>query len=386
MAKTVIGLFDRFEDAQQVVREFNDRGYHRDEISLIANDASGQYRSLSGGSTSGGGEGVVRSTDGSAGETAESAATGATAGSVLGGALGLLAGIGALAIPGIGPVIAAGPIATALGSTALGAGLGAATGAAAGGLVGALGEAGVPEADAQLYAEGVRRGGALVSARVPDDQADDAVAIMNRYGAVDIDQRGGYYRESGYTGFNANAAPYSAAQIRTYRDQNPSVYTRATAASTGTVGATGAVTGDRDQVAIPIVEEQLQVGKREIERGGVRIYTHVEERPVEEQVTLREENVTVERRPVDRAVTEGDMAAFREGTIELTETAEVPVVSKEARVVEEVIVGKETTQHTETVRDTVRRTDVDVQELDADDASVTQTTPSTASTRTSSSH
>ena len=92
--------------------------------------------------------------------------------------------------------------------------------------------------------------------------------------------------------------------------------------------------------------------------GGARVHTYVTERPVEETVSLHEEHVTVDRRPVDRAATEGDMA-FKEGTINVTETSEVPVVAKEARVVEEVVVGKTATDRTETVRDTVRRTDVD---------------------------
>jgi uncharacterized protein (TIGR02271 family) len=117
------------------------------------------------------------------------------------------------------------------------------------------------------------------------------------------------------------------------------------------------------EARLPVVEEELQVGKRQVERGGIRVYSRVEERPVEEQVSLREEHVHVERRPVDRPASEADLTNFKEGTIELTETAEVPVVAKEARVVEEVVVGKEATEHTETIRDTVRRTDVEVEQV-----------------------
>jgi uncharacterized protein (TIGR02271 family) len=117
------------------------------------------------------------------------------------------------------------------------------------------------------------------------------------------------------------------------------------------------------QQAIPVVEEELHVGKREVQRGGVRVHTRVEERPVEEQVRLREEHVSVERRPADRPVTAADLNTFQEGTIEMTERAEEAVVQKQARVVEEVVVGKEASQRTETVRDTVRRTDVDIQEI-----------------------
>jgi len=116
-------------------------------------------------------------------------------------------------------------------------------------------------------------------------------------------------------------------------------------------------------VVLPVVEEELQVGKRQVERGGVRVQTTVEERPVEEQVQLREEHVHVERRPVDRPITDVDMAAFKEGTIEMTETAEEAVVNKRARVIEEVVIDKDVQERTETVRDTVRRTDVDVQKV-----------------------
>ena len=143
-------------------------------------------------------------------------------------------------------------------------------------------------------------------------------------------------------------------------------------------GRAGVTAAAGEQVAIPIVEEELQVGKRQVESGGARVQTSVTETPVQEQVTLREEHATVERHPVNRPATEADLAAAsREGTIEVTERAEVPVVSKEARVVEEVVVGKEATERVETVQGTVRRTDVDVEELNAGDASVTQTVRTT---------
>jgi len=116
------------------------------------------------------------------------------------------------------------------------------------------------------------------------------------------------------------------------------------------------------EVTLPVVQEELQVGKREVQRGGVHVVSHVTETPVQESVRLREEHVTVERHPVDRAVKPGD-SAFKEGTFEVRQHAEVAVVSKEARVVEEVVIGKKVTEHTETVRDTVRRTDVVVENL-----------------------
>ncbi len=125
---------------------------------------------------------------------------------------------------------------------------------------------------------------------------------------------------------------------------------------------------NENEIVLPVIEEQLAIGKRTIEKGAARVHTSVAEVPVQESVTLREENVTVERRPVDRAVTNAP-AAFKEGTIEVTEMAEVPVISKEAHVVEEVVVGKNVTEHQETVRDTVKRTDVDVAEVNRIDNS-----------------
>jgi uncharacterized protein (TIGR02271 family) len=114
-----------------------------------------------------------------------------------------------------------------------------------------------------------------------------------------------------------------------------------------------------------VVEEQLQVGKRAVQAGGVRVHTRVIEKPVQEQVRLREERVHVERRPVDRPLTAADQP-FKERVIEATETVEQPVVAKQARVVEEVNVRKDVNQRTETVRDTVRRTDVQVEQIDTD--------------------
>jgi uncharacterized protein (TIGR02271 family) len=392
--KTVVGLFDNFNDAQQVVQDLVNSGFSRNNISLVANNADNRYGDGTTTGGSAGGDGIIRDTDGSGGPVAEAAGTGAKAGTYVGGALGLLAGLGLAVIPGVGPVLAAGEIATVLGSTALGAG----AGAAAGGLLGALVGLGIPEAEAGYYSEGVRRGGSLITASVPDERVDEAVAIMNRHNAVDIDRRGEYYRQGGYSGFDANTQPYSATEIDTYRTQNANIY--GTAASTGTT-ATAATTPMMDtntattassmtpstttvqtgeSVSIPIVEEQLTVGKREVESGGARIHTRVEEVPVQEQVTLREEHVTVDRRPVDRAVTDADNVALRGGTIEVTERAEQAVVSKEARVVEEVVVGKEATERTETVQDTVRRTDVDVEQVPSTTTTTSTTTTGTTGT------
>lgn len=120
---------------------------------------------------------------------------------------------------------------------------------------------------------------------------------------------------------------------------------------------------DSGEIAVPVIEEQISVSKREVETGGVRVETNVVETPVQEQVTLREEEVHVSRRPVNQAVDPSAIDQLQTGTIEVRETGEQAVVSKEARVVEEVVIDKEATQRTETIQDTVRRTDVDVQEI-----------------------
>jgi uncharacterized protein (TIGR02271 family) len=227
----------------------------------------------------------------------------------------------ALAIPGFGPVIAAGPIAAAL--------TGAGIGAAAGGLIGGLKNAGVSDEDAEYYAEGVRRGGVLLTARTSDTLAHNAIDILDSAGAIDVDERASEWRTSGWS---------------------PKYTPRP---------ETKGMKGDRK---LDVVQEELEVGKRETARRGVRVYSDVTERPVEKQVHLRDEKIHVDRRAVDREATAGDLDAFREGQFELTETHEEPVVNKRARVVEEVRVGKETKDRTETVRDTVKRKDVRVEE------------------------
>lgn len=174
MTRTVVGLFDNVEQANEAVRALMDQGFAPEHISLLARDAQGEIVSDAAGP------------DVTADAAMAGTATGATAGTVLGGALGLLVGLGALAIPGIGPVIAAGTLATALGTTALGAGLGA----AAGGLAGGLTSLGVHESDLAYYTEGIRQGGVLVAATVEnEDQAGVAQHVLHGHGGEHVDRR-----------------------------------------------------------------------------------------------------------------------------------------------------------------------------------------------------
>jgi uncharacterized protein (TIGR02271 family) len=224
------------------------------------------------------------------------------------------------------------------------------------------------------YAEAVRRGScAVVIDGVEENRIPQAVEVLERNGAFDIDERASQWREGGWKGYDAGAPALSAAEIEDERKSRNTSRSR-TSDSTKSTGAsqmaasgaagTSQMTGASAQqnTRIPVVEEQLKVGKREVQRGGVRIYARTSERPVEETVTLREERARVERRPVNRAATGEELGnAFEERSIELSETAEEPVVSKTARVVEEVDVGKEVSSRTETIKDTVRRRDVEVE-------------------------
>jgi uncharacterized protein (TIGR02271 family) len=283
-------------------------------------------------------------------------AKGAGTGAAIGGLAGLLLSLTALAIPGIGPVVAAGPLAAII--------AGAGIGATAGGLISGLTRLGVPEDDANYYAEGVRRGGTLISVDAADDKAENAVAIMKRHGAVEIDKRAAEWRNDGWSGFDANAT-HTAFDTSTRGGQ-----TNAPAAAMSEVTAehqrlaTSPRPAQQGQVAVPVVEEQLQVGKREVERGGVRVETHVTEKPVEENVELREEHVNVERRPVDYTFHGTESEAFKESLVEIKEAYEELVVQKKTRVVEEVVVNKDVEQRTETIHETLRRTDVNVEPIE----------------------
>jgi uncharacterized protein (TIGR02271 family) len=359
MAKTVVGLFDNVNEAEAVVGQLAELGIPRDQISIARQDTS---------AASGTATRTAAETDaGHHGGTL----TGATAGAFVGGAAGLAASLTSLAIPGFGPILAAGPIIATL--------TGAGIGAAAGGLIGALVDWGVPHEEAEYYTEGVRRGGTLVTVRTDDALAERAADVMNRHNAIDIDKRAEAWRQSGWT-------PRGTAQGRAMAGAGSTggTTTTTTSATTGTAATTPQPAMGRTDVGrttdrgewkgneaaaggatkVPVVEEQLNVGKREQRQGGVRVYSQMTEKPIAEQVTLREEKVNVERRPVDRPLSDADLRNVQgEKTIEVTETREVPVVNKEARVVEEVVVNKTAQERQETVRDTVRRTDVQVEQL-----------------------
>jgi uncharacterized protein (TIGR02271 family) len=224
-------------------------------------------------------------------------------------------------------------------------------------LIDDLEDDGVPRSDAHAYAEGVRRGGSLVAVECDEDEVDRVVGILDDEGILDLDEQQTAWRSEGWKGYDASASGSTAG----LGSATAAVASDLAGTSDTTRARSGrADAAERDEV-IPVVEEELHVGKREVGHGRVRIQSRVVERPVQEQVNLREERVHVERRPADRPLSEGD-AAFRDRTIEAEERSEEAVVSKEARVTEEVVVRKDVEERTETVSDTVRKTEVDVED------------------------
>lgn len=321
MSVNVIGLFKSQSDAQGAVNELLQSGFNRQEVSVITSDERGEFQRYAPNASTGDISHGDRITD--------DATKGAEAGGIAGGLIGLIAGLGALAIPGIGVV--AGPLVGLLG--------GAALGAAGGGLIGALVGMGVPESHAKAFASGVKSGGTLVVVHTTSDRAGKAEQILNRYNPSEV---------------NEEASTGAATTPATSVAPRPAV----TPVSSNAID-----TKTADGQRLEIVKEELEIGKREVERGGLRVRSYVTETPVAQQVTLREEHVNVERHAVDRPATPQDLDTFKESTIELRETAEVPVVAKTARVVEEVMLSKSAEQRTETVNEVVRETHVDVEPI-----------------------
>ncbi len=203
------------------------------------------------------------------------------------------------------------------------------TGASAndGDLISRLTMAGVPNEEARHYSSGLKSGKSVLVVKTSDAAIETAVAMLERNGAKDLDQR------------------LDAATTDVIADDTTDL----------------ARPGNGSQEAvIPVVKEDLKVGKRQVQGQGFRIYTRMTEQPIEQPVSLRREHVDIERRPVDRPASQEEMRGFKEGTIEMTETAEEPVVSKDARVVEEVVVSKNVSQEQRIIRDTVRSTEVNV--------------------------
>jgi uncharacterized protein (TIGR02271 family) len=295
---TVVGLFHNQADAERAIQRLKEEGFSENQIGVAIKDREQQKELIEGTGT----------------QAAEGAATGAIGGGVLGGVIGLLAGVGALAIPGVGPIIAGGTLA----STLAGAGIGA----AAGGLLGALVGMGVPEEDAKHFDEGFRAGGTLVTVNA-GDRAEEARECLYESGA-----------DLGSTGRGPR--------------------TSATAAG-GRSGST------ENSQSVQLREEELRAEKERVQAGEVRIRKEVvsEERTLEVPVTREE--VVVERRPAAK----GQRAA---GDIDDAEEIRIPVMEEEVHVEktpvvrEEVTLKKRQVQGTQEVSDTVRREEARIEQ------------------------
>ncbi len=243
------------------------------------------------------------------------------------------------------------------------------------GLWGSIKSLFMPDEDAHAYSHAVGAGHAMVVV-TPTAKSDRSqiIQVLESTDPLDFDAKLEEWRQSGYNYAPGSAAPMAstaatggaaaagavtsgAATMGTAAPRAPMTDTSKTAAP---MAAGTARAGDSE--TIKVMEERLRVGKREVAGGAVRVRSYVVERPVEENVRLHEERVSVERRPVDRAVTGADAAAFQERTIEARATSEEAVVGKEARVVEEIGIRKEASDRTETIHDTVRSTKVDVED------------------------
>lgn len=195
-----------------------------------------------------------------------------------------------------------------------------------------------PDEETGNYAEAVRRGSSVVTVSLNDDsKADEVSGILEDCGAIDVSRRVEAWKATGYKGYDPSAPAYS-------KDQT-----------------------EKERQTLDVMEEQINVGKRTVEEGGVRVHRRVSEKPFSEQVSLHSEKAVVERHAVDREATKAEIEAFgKDGTdVTIRESSEEPVISKTTRVVEEVSVGKKSSDRIETVNDTVRRTDVDVEQLNA---------------------
>lgn len=208
----------------------------------------------------------------------------------------------------------------------------------------------MPDEDRHAYGEGIRRGGYMLVADVDESDADRACQILDQAGSVDFDQRQSEWKSQGWGGYQADTQAGAFGRL-----SNDDQY------------ASGR---DSDEQRIPVAEEHLNIGKREVERGGARVRSYVREVPVHEQVNLREEHVEVERRPVDERMETGSGGdIFQEREIEMTEHAEEAVIGKEARVTEEVVLRKTSEERTQNIDDTVRKTEVDVDNIGREDRS-----------------
>jgi uncharacterized membrane protein len=232
MRETVLALYDDLETAQAAVRDLVAAGYERGDVGLAVNDVEGRYSRY-----------VHKEDDVAIQQLVNedvSGSEGAGFGAIIGGLTGIVAGLTAIVIPGVGPIIAAGPLAAALGG-ATGGVIGAAAGAVTGGVTASLIDMGVPDEAADYYAESLRRGSALVTVTVHEERAQDAIDILRRHNPFDIEQRVTQWRMRGWRGFDPKSDPYTAVDLAEERkhDSDPTTSSDYTAAEREGSAASG---------------------------------------------------------------------------------------------------------------------------------------------------
>ena len=218
----------------------------------------------------------------------------------------------------------------------------------------------MPEEDRYAYAEGVRRGGTIVSVRTTDADYDRALEILDAEGAVNLDEREATWRSEGWQGYQGSDYRETTSDLAAASTGTSSPAAKPAVPPLSSAASTSSIPSGKDEV-IPVYEEQLSVGKRDVNHGRVRVRSYVVEKPVSEQVNLRNESVQLERKPVDRPVGAAD-DVFQDRVIEAEEHAEEAEVGKEARVKEEITLKKTSEDKTRTVSDTVRSTKVDIED------------------------
>src|SRR5690554_6520050 len=364
MAKTVVGMFDNVQDARNAVRDLIDNGFSSHDVSLVARGQEDEIRRYEAGESFGEGEDLSE---------------GIGIGALIGGLLGL----GAMFIPGVGPVLAAGPLVSAL--------AGAGVGAVAGGLIGALVDAGIPDDDAEVYAEGLRRGGTLVMVNTTDDMAPRAVNIMNAYNPVDIERRAMDWRSQEWTGFDPNAEPYTGQDIPA---QHPTGMTdrETDFETTRSMGEFDRVTDLEAHRPMSELARETDLGTQppkdefdretDFETPGDKFDRETDfetQQPLsgfdretdfgtQRSMSEMEQGTDMpERHPADRPmgspVSDAE-EAFREGTTEMHGKAEEALTGMQSHLTGEGEFGKDVSEHTETIRDRLQRTEINIQEIE----------------------
>ena len=283
MAKTVAALFENSSEAYGAVKDLLEHGFAHDDISVMTHDEMSSDH-------------AVEDEDSISG-----VAGGAGIGAALGGVSGLVLGLTALAVPGVGPVIAAGPLAAAL--------IGAGVGAAAGGLIGALTDIGISEDHAHYFSEGMRRGGVLVTVATTDEMAERAESILARRNPIDLSKRAEEWRSSGWSRFDPEADPYRrpaatrvAETAREARTLDTGVHTGAgEALMAGPPPGPQAQTAQHAPTARSVADKDVQKAKGAVEHA-VNVYP-----------TLREKPITVDPEPVLRAAAARGLEAYEAG-------------------------------------------------------------------------